>query len=309
MRITTTTATADEAAAAHRRRRRAKCGAVAALAVLIGVPAAAIAGRKATAGTQTLQLKAQMSPNKAAAKPAALKLNIDYESTKPNQHNDYYEKYIRIVVPPGFKWNPKGIPTCSERALDNAHGNAPAACPASSQVGGGSVTADARPTLATPIPATVAIYNSRYDCTCYVHPHGAKKGSQDLIFYVHASVGATIDLVFNVLPNGSFEADFNPPPPPSQRHPSVYALKTIDITIKGPNHNPFIQAPATCKASWPFAITIANFDGPDITAHDKAACSSGKQKAKQKSTKHTTTKHEGSGTKKRGDGDNDADDR
>jgi hypothetical protein len=277
------------------RRRRVTRGGIAALALLIALPAAAIAGKKATAGTQTLQIKAHVVPARAGAKPAALKLHVDYESTT-NEHNSYYEHFIRVTVPRGFRFHRAGIPSCSERALSNAHDNAPAACPAGSQVGSGTVTADARPTLQNPISATLTVYNGRYDCSCFVHPPRAKRGSEDLVFYVRTSLGLTITQVWNVLPNQSFAAYFNPPPPPSQRTKGLYALKTIDVTLKGPGHKPFIQAPRTCNRSWAFAMTIANYDGPNITAHDKAACSSG-------------TRHSSSRPGQTGDRDHDGDDR
>jgi hypothetical protein len=300
MRNTTTQGTVggDGArdAASPRRRRRVTRSAIAALALVIALPAAAIAGKKATAGTQTLQIKAHIVPARAGAKPAALKLHVDYESTT-NQHNSFYEHFIRVTVPRGFRFHPAGIPKCSERALSDAHDNAPAACPPGSRVGGGTVTADARPTLQNPVPATVTVYSGRYDCSCFVHPPGAKRSSEDLIIYVRTSLGLTITQVWNVLPNQSFAAYFNPPPPPSQRTKGLYALKTIDLTLKGPDHKPFIQAPRTCNRSWAFAMTIANYDGPNITAHDKAACSSG------------TTRHHSSAPTRRGDRDHDGDDR
>jgi hypothetical protein len=240
---------------------------------MVAVPAVAVAGQRAFSGAQSLQIDASLSPAKADAKRATLKLHVDYESTKPGQHIPYTPKSITLVVPKGMHFFPKNAATCSEHAFGTtSNPDRSSACPPGSLVGSGTVTADARPSLNQPVTGTLSIYNSRYDCNCYTHRPGAKKGSQDLLFYIKTTLGVNALLVFNVLPNQSIE-DYEPAPKKGASKP-IYSLKTLDFTIGENTAKPFVGNPSTCDGSWPFALQITNFDGPSITATDTAPCKS-----------------------------------
>jgi hypothetical protein len=252
-------------------RRRPTPRVALALALLaVAVPAVAVAGTRTVSGAQSLKITAALSPKKAGAKRTTLKLHVDYESTKPNQHIQYTPKSIKLTVPKGLHFLAKNAPRCSEHAFGTtSNKDRSTACPKGSLVGSGKVTADARPAAPDPITGTLSIYNSRYDCTCYTHRPGAKMGSQDLLFYIKTTVGVNALLVFNVLPNGSIE-DYEPKPEKGKK--PIYSLKTLDFSIGKDTKKPFVRAPSTCDGKWPFALTITNFDGPSITARHKAAC-------------------------------------
>src|SRR2546423_5920875 len=247
-------------------------GALALALLAVAVPAVAFAGERAFSGAQSLKIEAGLSPAKAGAKRATLKLHVDYESTTPGQHTPYNPKSIKLVVPEGMRFLAKNAPTCSEHAFGTtSNPDRGTACPPGSLVGSGTVTVDARPFLNEPVVGTLSIYNSRYDCDCYKHRPGAKKGSQDLLFYIKTNVANAL-LVFNVLPNQSIE-DYERAPKNGQESP--YSLKTLDFSIGRDTAKPFVRHPATCDGGWPFALTIANYDGPSITARDTAPCSGG----------------------------------
>jgi hypothetical protein len=252
----------------------------AALAVLVAavaLPAAALAGQKVVSGDQSLQVSAKLTPAKPGAKRVTLSMNVNYQSTVPNQHILYTTKTVELTLPAGIRLLTGNVPFCSEHKYGTtSNPNHRTACPAGSLVGTGTVTADARPALAQPVPATLAIYNSRYDCGCFDHPAGSKKGSPDLLFSIHTKLGVNDLLVFNVRPDGKLIAS---PAPQVGGSKPIFALESLIFTIGATTKKPFVAAPATCTGGkWRFGVTITNTDGPSVSAHDVQACTAAKPK-------------------------------
>jgi hypothetical protein len=247
------------------------CGLAAAL------PGLAYAGSKATSGDQTLQVSASVSPNRASTNKAGrgtvLKLHVDYESLNEGAQVKENTKAVILTMPSGMKIHTDRAKVCkfSDMTKLDANGNAPgpAACPSGSQVGSGTATADARPGVPQPLPATVTMFNGLDD----VNPDGTPRspGTPAVILYAKTNIGATSTLPFDVL-GSKLELDF-PAPTPGQG--SLYHIQKVDITFpnRGGKHA-YVTNPRKCGPSkkWNFSMSITNFDGPTVTAGHQVRC-------------------------------------
>jgi hypothetical protein len=259
---------------------------LAVLVAAVALPGAALAGQRVVSGDQSLQISGKLTPAKARAKRVTLSMNVNYQSTVPNQHIPYNPKLVELTLPAGTRLLTGNAPFCNEHKFGTTSGSDQGtACPTGSLVGTGTVSADARPTLAQPVPATLEIYNARYGCGCYDHPAGSKKGSPDLLFYIRTKLGVNDLLVFSVRPDGKLIA-LVPPPKVAGSKP-LFSLQSLIFTIGATTKKPFITAPATCTGGkWRFGLTITNYDGPSISAHDTQACTAAKSKTGAKRPVH-----------------------
>src|SRR3954451_3278498 len=167
-----------------------------ALAVLLVVPAIALAGKKATAGDQTLQITSSLAPAKTKAKGATVKINVDYESTNDNAQVKENTKSVVVTMPAGTKFNPAARTQCKYSELANNDTGGPSACPAGSQIGQGTATADARPGLGDPVNAEVTLFNGLDD----ENPDGTVRDPAvpAILLYAKTSItGVNVSLPFD----------------------------------------------------------------------------------------------------------------
>jgi hypothetical protein len=247
------------------------CGIVAAL------PGLAYAGSKATSGDQTLQVSASLSPNKASATKAGrgvvLKINVDYESLNDGAQIKENTKQVLFVGPSGVKFHADRAAQCklSDMNKPDATGTPTggAACPPGSQVGTGTATADARPTLPDPVPATVTLYNGIDDVNTDGSPRNP--GVPAVILYAKTNIGAVSILPFDILGN-KLQLDFGTPTPGQAQ---LFHIQKVNLTV--PNRGgrkAYVTAPRRCGPSrkWSFSMTISNYDGPSVTAGHQIRC-------------------------------------
>jgi hypothetical protein len=246
----------------------------------VALPTVAFAGSKATSGDQTLQLSESVTPNKASTKTKArgvvVKIHVDYESLNTDAQIKENTKQVLLTAPTGMKFHPDRAKVCklSDMLKTDANGTqaGPAACPAGSQVGSGTATADARPAVPQPVPATVTLYNGLDD----VNPDGTPRspGVPALILYAKTNIGATATLPFDIL-GSKLELDYAPPAPGQTQ---LFHLQKVDLTLpnRGGKHA-YVTNPRKCGPSrkWNFSMTISNFDGPSVTAGHQVRCRRG----------------------------------
>ena len=70
----------------------------------------------------------------------------------------------------------------------------------------------------------------------------------------------------------SLELDYAPPEP-GQSQP--FHLQKVQLAFDARGKTSYLTAPAVCPKKgkkWAFRMTIANFDGPSVTAGDKMGC-------------------------------------
>ena len=242
------------------------------------IPAAgALAGKATTSGDQSLQISASLTPNKPGtkAKPrgAVFKLHIDYKSLNENAQIKENTKAVILNTPKGMKLHPSSAPVCkfSDMVKQDANGQqaGEAACPAGSQVGTGTATADARPAIPDPLPATVKLFNGLDDVNLDGTPRDP--GIPAVILFAKTSIGVTSTLPFDILSN-KLQLDF-PAPQPGQAQ--IYHIQTVDISL--PNRGgskAYVTVPNTCPKSrkWRFSMDITNYDGPTAAATHDVRC-------------------------------------
>jgi hypothetical protein len=234
-------------------------------ALLMLVPAFAIAGTKVTSGDQSLQVTSSMTPAKAG-KPIALHFSSDYESLNDGAQVKENPLAVRLKLPDGTQVHPGNRPQCLYSKLADKNTGGPSACPAGSQVGTGTATADARPTLPDPVPAKVTMFNGLDDVNVDGSPRNPPTPA--VLFYAATNVGVNSTLPFDIL-GSSFELDSSAP---SDSNPSLYHLQKVDVTFARTTKKPYITAPKTCSKTWDTSLTFTNYDGPPITASSSQKC-------------------------------------
>jgi hypothetical protein len=245
------------------------------LAVAIPVGAHANVG---TSGSYVLDLEVSAKPAKpSTTKPAGVALSYSQKlTTKSGERPSQDVSKITITVPKGFQFNLGAFPQCKFSAVDKANTNGadPATgCPKASQIGTGTATADARPTLADPVPATVRGFagvddedlkgNPRTPIPAIVITATAKVSTATVYSYFAADVVAANRL----------EVPF---PPNTTGQQSLFVLQQLTLNLKnltGKKGAPLVQAPKTCTGSWTFTQTTKFADGSSVTAKDAVPCS------------------------------------
>jgi hypothetical protein len=233
---------------------------------ILAVPTLALAGKKATAGDQTLQISSSLAPAKTKAKGATIKLNVDYESTNADAQVKENTKSVVFTLPAGTKLNPTARAQCKYSELANKDTGGPNACPAGSKVGQGTATADARPTLPDPVNAEVTMFNGLDD----TNPDGSPRDPAvpAVLLYAKTSIGVNVALPFDIHAN-RLELDYAPP---AEGSTQLFHLQKVNITIAKGVGKPYARTPSTCKRTWLTSMTIANFDGPSVTATSTQKC-------------------------------------
>ena len=234
--------------------------------VALAIPTISLAGKKVTAGDQSLQITTKVKPNKAKA-GVALTVNADYESLNDNSQVKENTKSVTLKMPRGMKIHPDRYPTCLvSAAIDD-----PSVCTDDEKVGQGTGTADARPTLPTVVDATITMYNAMDD----TNADGSKRDPAIPAVLLIAKVPSLNDyttfLPFDIH-GSSVELDFAPPDP---SQPSLFHLQKVNVVFNARGKTSYITAPAVCPKKgkkWPFSLTFTNYDGPSVTAGHKVSC-------------------------------------
>jgi hypothetical protein len=242
-----------------------------ALAAATAIPGAALAGKKAVSGQQTLQIKDRLTPSRSGATHVKFGFHYDYRSTKPGQQPPYNAKTITLVMPRGAVLDPTAAPSCKRSQIDRAKGNV-STCPHKTIVGHGTFVANAAPTIALPITGTVTVYNAVNNVGI-----GQPKGTRNLILWAKTSFGVTAAYPFRILKGrgGRMElrTQLKKPKTPGVT-PGSFTIQTLTLSISHFGKRSFITNPPSCHGSWPYSLTIVNwFNQPSITAHDRVRCS------------------------------------
>lgn len=240
------------------------------MAAALAVPTVSLAGKAVTAGDQSLQIGAQVSPN-VTARPgkggSMLKLKVDYRSLNEDAQVSETTKAVTLTLPKGMKIHTERRPTCLVSAAFGEQGEA--ACPAASRVGGGTATADARPSLPAPIDAEVHIYNALDD----TNADGSLRDPAipAVLLFAKTTLGLDAILPFDLVAPNVLRLDYAPPKEgdPAQ----LYHLQTFKIGFPLKKGSAYVTNPGRCpKGFWRFRMTIDNFDGPSVTAGHKVDC-------------------------------------
>lgn len=236
-------------------------------AALLTLPALAAGGQKVTAGDQSLQVNAKISPAVAGRKSrpqgVTFKLGVDYESLNPNAQVSESTKSITLSLPAGMKVNVKSRKQCLVSRLS---ADGPSACPRGSRVGQGTATADARPTLAEPVPAKVTLYNGLDD----TNPDGSPRSPAvpAVILFAQTDLGLNTVLPFD-LSGSSMRLDYAPSRPGEK---PLFHLQKVSLTFPGAGRRSYLTAPTRCTSSWTVGLAIENFDGPSIADTRDVKC-------------------------------------
>ena len=236
-------------------------------AIALAVPALTIAGPKTTSGDQSLQITAKFKPNKAKA-GVALDLNVDYESLNQGAQVKENTKSVGLRLPHGTKVHTDRYPACLVSA---AVANPDTACTDDQKVGAGTATADARPTLPSALDATVTLYNAMDD----TNPDGSKRDTAVPAVLLVAKV-PSLNNYTTVLPfdihGSTLRLDYAPPRPGQSQ---LFHIQKVQLAIDARGKTSYLTAPAACPKKgrkWTFKMTIANFDGPSVSAKDTRGC-------------------------------------
>jgi hypothetical protein len=134
------------------------------------------------------------------------------------------------------------------------------------------VVANAAPTIPKPITGSLTIYNG-IDDGGY---GGYRRGSRELILYVKTSIGVNTTLAFHLVKtrSGVYKLVANETKPAKPGiSPGTFTLQTLNLTLTGAGHKPYLTNPRTCTGSWTYSLTITNhFRQPSITAKDRVNC-------------------------------------
>ena len=246
--------------------------ATAVVAVVVLVPAVAIAGKVVTSGDQSLQLKVSVTPARAGANGAVFTFEDQYRNPKsPGQQVPYNTKTTTVTFPKGMLFHPHSAPQCRESVALKAK-NGGGACPADSKVGTGTVVLNYRPYDPTLITGKITDFNGVDDAS---HT-GFPKGSPVVILYIKTSIGLNATDFFHQSKKGGHEVLTGTASPPSQPgiQPLNFTIQKLRLTLSRSSHKkPYITNPPACHGSWPFSLTITNYFGqPSVTAHDAVKC-------------------------------------
>lgn len=237
---------------------------IAAVACAALVVAGVVHAQSSGNAVQTLTVK--VKPAKAGSKKKPRGVTLDVTTLLTTRDGSKASPATRTVVSfaKGLKFNSSKFPTCNQTSLEQ---NGPSGCPKGSQVGKGSAIVDARPVIATPINGTTLGFNA--------------KGSKILLYTVTTVPISTSTTLVGTLKkaSGKYGTKLDvviPPLPTLPGQPNATITKfqlTTKATIKkGKKKYNYIEAPTTCKKSWPFAGKFTFEDGTTLTASSTVKC-------------------------------------
>jgi hypothetical protein len=236
--------------------------------VIVVVACAALVGASVVYAqvTKTQTMTVKIKPAKAGSKKKPRGITLDITTLLNTSDGSKASPATRTVVSfaKGIKFNSTKFPTCDQTALEQ---NGPSGCPKGSQVGKGSATVDARPVIATPIQGQTLGFNA--------------KGKTILLYTVTTVPISTSTTLVGKLKSasGKFGAKLDvtiPPLPtlPGQPNATIqrFQLTTKATIKKGGKRYSYVEAPTTCKKSWPFAGKFSFEDGTTLSATATVKC-------------------------------------
>ncbi len=243
--------------------------AAAAAAALFGLASAAQAGAPARgpSGKSFLVLQVKVSPPRAG-QGVAIEFDSfagnDVDGTLPTPNDSTRINDVRLAK--GFKVNPSAFASCTRAQVDKNN------CPRASQVATGTATADARPTIATPIQARVTAFNGK-----------TTAGKPALLLRVLANLNGQqvpLVLVAEIKPPASgfgpgFVVDGGPLTPGTA---PLFGISQLHLNF--PDHVVRVRgravhytvAPPTCRGSWLFEQVNTSYGGGRLVATDRMPC-------------------------------------
>ena len=241
---------------------------VATAACVAAVPIAHAGQANIDANGNVLMLDAAfhqaLTSGKSFKRPVTLELdtlfgNI-YGNPTPTEGSD-----LTFGLPKGTGINASKFPACPIPPDDASAGD-DSRCPSGSQIGSGTALVDGRKSgLGSGNPGTIKIFNGA--------PHN---GNPTVIFMAKVTVGTTVipaEIDLDVL-KGPKLVEFDPQGRPRGNAAfditSTHLKAGKTIKVKGKQVG-YFTAPATCKNTWAFFITLTRDSGTQ-TAKDTAPC-------------------------------------
>jgi hypothetical protein len=166
----------------------------------------------------------------------------------------------------GFKVNPGAFVQCT---VAQANKNQ---CPRASRVGSGTATADARPTIATPVQASVVAFNGK-----------TSAGKPALLLRAVATLNGSkvpLVLVVEIKPaTGGFGPRFvldngplTPGTAPLFGITQLHLVFPVRIARVGRRVVPYLVSASTCRGSWLFEQINTAYSGAREIATDRMPC-------------------------------------
>ena len=230
-----------------------------ALAGLVAVTAAAIAGEAGPSPTGQIQgLEASHSPNKASKKKKKVGTNVTITLNLKKQDGTQPSPTIDSVVtlPKGMGLNYTKFVACDRAKLE---ANGPSGCPSKSKVGSGKLTAGAEPVIPS-VQGTITAFNGK---------------NKTYLLYVVPEISSPLvipgKLKGNVL-------DFTVPLVPTlpgQPNATLtfFQVKTGGKAKKGRKRFNYLENPTKCPSGgYPWKIAFKYENGESLTPTDTATC-------------------------------------
>jgi hypothetical protein len=243
--------------------------AAATAAALLGLVSAAHAGAPARGptGKNFLVLQFKVSPPRAG-QAVALEFDSfagnDVDATFPAANDS--TRIIDVRLAKGFTVNSSVGVNCTRAQVDRN------ACPRASQVATGTATADARPTIATPVQARVTAFRGRTPTgrpALFLRAVANLNGQQvPLVLVAEIKPAAPGFGPSFVVDSGPLTSGSGPLFGISQLH-----LNIPDKVVRvGGRAVHFVVAPPTCRGSWLFEQVNTAYSGAKLIATDRMPC-------------------------------------
>jgi len=239
------------------------------VAALFGLASVAQAGAPARTnnGKSFLVLQFKISPPRAGQG-----VGIEFDSFAGNDVDGTFPtgtaatRVNDVRLAKGFKVNPSAFVSCTRAQIDKNK------CPAASKLATGTATADARPTIATPVQAKLTAFNGK-----------TTAGKPALLLRALANLNGSqvpLVLVAEIKPPASglgpgFVVDAGPLASGSG---SLFGISQLHLNfpdkavrVRGRAVH-YTVAPTTCRGSWLFEQINTSYAGAREVATDRMPC-------------------------------------
>jgi hypothetical protein len=243
--------------------------AAAAAAALFGLGSTALAGAPARGptGKNFLVLQFKVSPPRAGQGVA-----VEFDSFAGNDVDGTFPapndstRIIDVRLAKGFTVHNSAFASCKRADIDKNR------CSRASQVGTGTATADARPTIATPVQARVTAFNGK-----------TATGKPAVLLRAVANINGQqvpLVLVAEIKPAApgfgpSFVVDAGPLTPGSS---ALFGISQLHLNlpdkvvrVRGRAVH-YVVASPTCRGSWLFEQVNTAYSGAKLIATDRMPC-------------------------------------
>jgi hypothetical protein len=241
----------------------------AAVAALFGLASVAQAGAptRTNNGKDFLVLQFKIAPPRAG-QGVGIEFDSfagnDVDGAVPTPGESTRINDVRLAK--GFKVNPSAFASCTRAQIDKNR------CPSASKLATGTATADARPTIATPVQARVTAFNGK-----------TTAGKPALLLRALANLNGNqvpLVLVAQIKPPASgfgpgFVVDSGPLTPGSGPLFGITQLhlnfpdKVVRVRGRAVHYT---VAPTTCRGSWLFEQINTSYSGAKQIATDRMPC-------------------------------------